>query len=358
MIAHSARSTIAAHCRAGFERECAADLIRLGQRATLALSVGPISRCAFVTATCAGFNARRWEAALASESAIFARSIFVGGGEHHLPGRDRITPLLVLARELQPPFCALWLETPDTNEGKTTSGFCRRLAPLLESAARDQGILAQGDLQRPRLHLLFSGTSRAFAGTSRAGTGSPWPMGIPRLKMPRSAPSRSALKLAEAFITFIPEEARARTIKPGMRAVDLGAAPGGWTWQLVERGLRVTAVDNGPLEASVASDPRVLHLRVDGLTYRPRRPVDWMVCDIVDQPSRIALLVASWVAEGMCRRTIFNLKLPMKKRYEEVLRCEALIRDALDRRRLRYSLRFKQLYHDREEVTGYCALLG
>ena len=353
-----ARPTIVAHCRAGFERECASDLVRLGERAAMTLSLGPISKCAFVTATCAGFDSRRWEAALGSEPTIFARSIFVGSRAHRLPGRDRITPLLAVARELQPPFCALWLETPDTNEGKTTSGFCRRIAPLLESAAREEGIFAQSDLQKPRLHLLFCSTSEVLAGTSRAETGSRWPMGIPRLKMSRAAPSRSALKLAEAIVTFIPDEARARVLKPGMRAVDLGAAPGGWTWQLVERGLRVTAVDNGPLEASVASDPLVVHLRVDGLTYRPRRPVDWMVCDIVDKPSRIAALVASWLAEGACRRTIFNLKLPMKKRYDEVRRCEALIRDALDRGQLRYSLRFKQLYHDREEVTGYCARLG
>jgi 23S rRNA (cytidine2498-2'-O)-methyltransferase len=46
----------------------------------------------------------------------------------------------------------------------------------------------------------------------------------------------------------------------------------------------------------------------------------------------------------------------MKKRYDEVLRCQAPIRDALERRRVRYTLRFRQLYHDREEITGYGAL--
>jgi len=80
-----------------------------------------------------------------------------------------------------------------------------------------------------------------------------------------------------------------------------------------------------------------------------------MVCDILLPPSRIATLIASWIADGACRRTIFNLKLPMKKRYDEVRRCEATIRDALEQRRIRYTLRFKQLYHDREEITGYCA---
>jgi 23S rRNA (cytidine2498-2'-O)-methyltransferase len=139
-----------------------------------------------------------------------------------------------------------------------------------------------------------------------------------------------------------------------MRAVDLGAAPGGWTWQLARRGLRVTAVDNGPLKGEIQGDPLVTHLRADGLSYLPKRPVDWMVCDIVEQPAKIATLVAHWIGEGHARHAIFNLKLPMKKRYDEVRRCEAIIRDALATARVSPTLALRQLYHDREEVTGYC----
>jgi 23S rRNA (cytidine2498-2'-O)-methyltransferase len=50
-----------------------------------------------------------------------------------------------------------------------------------------------------------------------------------------------------------------------------------------------------------------------------------MVCDMVESPSRIARLAARWIAEGWCAQTIFNLKLPMKKRYEEVERCRGLV---------------------------------
>ena len=48
----------------------------------------------------------------------------------------------------------------------------------------------------------------------------------------------------------------------------------------------------------------------------------------------------------------------MKKRYAEVERCRRIIADALTAQRLRYSLSFRQLYHDREEITGYCARAG
>ena len=346
--------TVVAHCRAGFESECAADLARIAAVAGASLSIDASPERAFVTAT-GIVDGRKWNAALASTPPIFARSVFTGSGPHALSTRDRITPIVALAAGLAPPFQCVWLETPDTNEGKMQSGLCRRLAPLLDNAMATAGMLARGNARAPRLHVMFEGDQSAWIGTSDAHAGSPWPMGIPRIAMPHGAPSRSTLKLAEAFMTFLDDEARLRWLRPAMRAVDLGAAPGGWTWQLVQRGLRVVAVDNGPLKGAIANDPLVEHLRVDGLTYRPRRAVDWMVCDMVLSPSRIATLVAAWIADGACRRSIFNLKLPMKKRDAEVQRCAAIIRDALRSPRIRHDLRFRQLYHDREEVTGYCA---
>lgn len=311
---------------------------------------------AYVVGTLADFDAGRWRRASEALPPWFARSIFIADAAHEFSPRDRLTPLLALAHRHEPPFSAIWLETPDSDAGRLRSGMCRRLAPLLLDKAGAAGLLApESDA---RLHVLFVGRERAWVGVSDAACGSPWPMGIPRLALPPSAPSRSALKLAEALLTFLAPDARTRLLRPGMRAVDLGAAPGGWTWQLVQRGLAVVAVDNGPLKGDVARHPRVEHLRADGMHWRPRRPVDWMVCDIVAQPSRVATLIAGWVAEGACRRTIFNLKLPMKKRYAEVERCAAIMHEALERHGLDYTLSFRQLYHDREEISGYCARLA
>jgi 23S rRNA (cytidine2498-2'-O)-methyltransferase len=176
-----------------------------------------------------------------------------------------------------------------------------------------------------------------------------WPNGIARLRMPPGAPSRSTLKLAEAFAVFL--GARQSTLlRPGLRAVDLGAAPGGWTWQLVQRGVSVVAVDNGPLKGAMREDRLVTHVRDDAFRFRPRRPVDWLTCDVVDKPMRIAELVARWIADGAARRAIFNLKLPMKKRYDEVRLCMQRIDDIV---RVPHTLVVRQLYHDREEVTGF-----
>ena len=43
----------------------------------------------------------------------------------------------------------------------------------------------------------------------------------------------------------------------------------------------------------------------------------------------------------------------MKQRYIEVKKCERRIRDDLAALGLKLEIQFKQLYHDREEVTGH-----
>lgn len=47
----------------------------------------------------------------------------------------------------------------------------------------------------------------------------------------------------------------------GKRALDLGAAPGGWTEVLLDRGAAVVAVDPGALDTNVAARPGVRHVR-------------------------------------------------------------------------------------------------
>lgn len=70
-------------------------------------------------------------------------------------------------------------------------------------------------------------------------------------KFPSDAPSRSTLKLEEAFHVFIPADEWDERLANGMYAVDLGACPGGWTYQLVKRNMWVSSVDNGPMAQSL-----------------------------------------------------------------------------------------------------------
>jgi len=354
-------SAVVAHCRAGFEAEGARDLAAVGERAGVALAMQVAANSGFVTAHMdRTLSLRRASEALRAVAPVFVRSAFFGSGPHAIADArarmrpDRITPLLAAVETLRAlaPFGALWIEHPDTNEGKALSSLARSLHARLAGALRDAQLLDVAQAQRPRLHVMLADGATAWIGASDAAHGSPWPMGIARLRMPGGAPSRSTLKLAEAFVTFLGDE-ESNLVRAGMRAVDLGAAPGGWTWQLARRGVRVTAVDNAALKGEVAADPLVAHVRDDGLRYRPRRPVDWVVCDIVESPSRIAALMARWMTEGWARHAIFNLKLPMKKRYDEVIRCREIIAAEARRAGARWQLSLRQLYHDREEVTGY-----
>lgn len=61
---------------------------------------------------------------------------------------------------------------------------------------------------------------------------------------------------------------------------------------------------------------------------------------------------------GSARRFSNEVALSMKKRHEEVVRCVKLIDDHFAQRRIGYRLTLRQLYHDREEVTGFIERLS
>lgn len=345
------------YCRPGFEKECASEIQDQAQRLEVDGFVKTRPDSGFVLFTpYQQAHIRVLHKELDFGGLCFARQmVAVLPLIHDLPVNDRITPLLAAASSLSRQFSDVFLETADTNEAKELSVFVRKFQGPFNRALVDAG-LASNKPSAPRLHLFFLNSTTVHVGLSRPANASPWPMGIPRLKFPRSAPSRSTLKLEEAILFFLGDDPK--SLQPGMRAVDLGASPGGWTWQLVKRSVRVIAVDNGPMDVGLLESGIVEHLRVDGFRYLPVKPVDWLVCDMVEQPSRIAALIARWLAEGHCRHAIFNLKLPMKKRHEELLRCREMIEVALDEAEVPFKLAFKQLYHDREEVTGYLTRLN
>lgn len=387
------------YCRPGFENECAAEI----SDAATGLNVAGYCRAKpdsgyvlFVPADPADMRVLR--RGLRFADLVFPRQLlFAGEIVADLPLTDRAGPLTAAASVLAPRFSDLLLETADTNEAKELSTFLHKFEKPFAKALRDCGLLGDGDeapakpraskgfpgdatetprqepiyegpamkftadapspLPRPegagqrgaRLHVFFLSSSAAICAISDAGNRSDWHLGIPRLRMPKDAPSRSTLKLAEAFLAFELED----QLRPGQTAVDLGAAPGGWTYQLVRRGIHVTAVDNGPMDKALLGFEMVEHLREDGLKYRPKRPVDWLVCDMVESPSRIARVIADWLAEGKAAAAVFNLKLPMKRRYDELETCRALIETRLDEAGFTYTLAARQLYHDREEVTVF-----
>lgn len=286
---------------------------------------------------------------------VFCRQLLEGFAKATAMDRtDRLASILPPIRASGMRYRDARVEAPDSDECRELAALCRALNSALVGVLKREKLLDPAAPQR--LHIVLTAADAALLARVDIMQGPIWSGGIPRLKFPHEAPSRSTLKLDEGLLVLLEDDERERWLKPGMTAVDLGAAPGGWTWQLVRRSMKVTAIDNGPMDSRLMDSGLVEHHRVDGFRYQPPKPVDWMVCDMVEQPRRVASRMAEWLAEGWCRMAMFNLKLPMKKRLDEVNLCREIFVERLAGRNLDW--RARQLYHDREEVTVFARIAG
>ncbi|EOD81080.1 LSU rRNA 2'-O-methyl-C2498 methyltransferase RlmM [Grimontia indica] len=348
------------YCRQGFEKECAGEI----QDKATGVEVYGFPRVekntGYVLFECyQQGDAEKLLQTLPLNSLIFARQmIAVVDTLNDLDPGDRISPILALGGEL--PKCGdIRVETPDTAQAKELLKFCRKFTVPLRQALRKRGVLlAKDNPKKPVLHVCFTAPGCCFVGYSLSNNNSPHYMGIHRLKFPADAPSRSTLKLEEAFHAFIPREEWDERLAPGMWAVDLGACPGGWTYQLVKRSMFVHAVDNGAMAESLMETGQVKYHAADGFKFEPpRKNVTWLVCDMIEKPYRVAQLMGEWLIEGWAKETIFNLKLPMNRRFEQVKDDLQNLKKFLIENGVKFEMQAKHLYHDREEITVHIRVL-
>lgn len=113
----------------------------------------------------------------------------------------------------------------------------------------------------------------------------PWgwgvPGGVPALLLPAAAPSRAWLKLEEMLLwsRWSPP--------PGTVALELGSAPGGASWALLNRGARVVGVDVAPMATVCVENPNfsLLTMSVRDLRKKDLPPkVDVLFCDLGLKP--------------------------------------------------------------------------
>ena len=160
-----------------------------------------------------------------------------------------------------------------------------------------------------------------------------------------AAPSRSYLKVEEAYIVL------GREPQAGETVVDLGAAPGGWSYSAAKRGATVVAIDNGPLKGGAFGHPLITHRLEDAFKFQPPAGVvyDWLFCDLVEEPHHVMQnIVTPWLAQGWCRHFVINFKFG----HVDSLGLLAEVR-APDSPFMRHATNFRirHLYHDREEFT-------
>ncbi|KMT65259.1 23S rRNA (cytidine(2498)-2'-O)-methyltransferase RlmM [Catenovulum maritimum] len=337
------------YCRAGFEKDCAAEIQARSTDVEMFGFCRLKDNQGFVE-----FEVSEPEAGLLFKKIKLRDLVFTRQWIRliekltDLPEKNRLSPILDVIADNK--YGDLRLEYPDTNSGKEIANFAKKFTVPLRQALKQKNQLK--DKHSKILHLFLFDSSNIWIGISYQSNNSPWNMGIQRLRFPSKAPSRSTLKLEEAFHHFIPKDEWQTRLASGLQAVDLGAAPGGWTYQLVQQSMMVIAIDNGPMAESLMETGQVRHYREDGFKFEPKKnQIYWLVCDMVEKPDRVGQLMCKWVMNSWCKEAIFNLKLPMKQRFQNLETVRNAMLETLYTSGKQFRLEIKHLYHDREEVT-------
>lgn len=141
--------------------------------------------------------------------------------------------------------------------------------------------------------------------TQRMASGRLIPIVLPawqQVAQDSNAPCRSFYKLEEAWIEM--NEAP----QLGQQCVDLGAAPGGWTWSALKRQAKVIALDDAELASPVAKHPLCQHRRENGFSFAPEQPVDWLFCDMIAKPLASLGVLERWLSNHWCRGFVVAIK--------------------------------------------------
>jgi 23S rRNA (cytidine2498-2'-O)-methyltransferase len=209
------------------------------------------------------------------------------------------------------------------------------------------------DIKKPEIVVsLLCTPHTAYMGISLARTNlSSWPGGMRHFAQTPEQISRAEFKLLEALETFevtLPERGR---------ALDLGAAPGGWTRLLLKAGLQVVAVDPAKLDPRLVRQPGLTHFRSYAEHYLEIEPPGKrpQVFDVITNDMRMdareaaRLLIALRSKLGPDGFILSTLKLPHMTASIDPLKN---LRESMSLLSRYFNLvRAHQLFHNRQEVT-------
>ncbi len=205
------------------------------------------------------------------------------------------------------------------------------------------------DVRRPQQVISVLTRSEAgeppifYLGASRVQDNlSNWAGGMRRFAREEGQISRAEFKLLEALEVF------GLALPPRGTALDLGAAPGGWTRVLRKLEQYVTAVDPGELDPRLAQDRGVRHKRMTAEAYLADDPdsfdviVNDMRMDARDSARLMVRYAELLYPHGWALMTV---KLPEQRREPVLDRTFAILREA-------YTIAgARQLFHNRSEIT-------
>jgi 23S rRNA (cytidine2498-2'-O)-methyltransferase len=193
-----------------------------------------------------------------------------------------------------------------------------------------------------RIVSVYLARDRLYAGVSRPEENlSDWAGGAVRFQREEEQISRAKFKLLEA------EQRLGLELASHRNALDIGAAPGGWTSLLLERGLRVTAVDPAALHPSLLAERQLTFLRKNASEVRfAPDSFDLLVCDMSWSPKQMGKLVSDLLyALRPGGTAVITVKLMHGKAFQTVRELMATFAGKLE------LVKAKQLFHNRDELT-------
>ena len=234
-----------------------------------------------------------------------------------------------------------------SNKHSYSSGHVNQL--LAEAIAEETG--AVESIKKPQVIVsLLCSMEKAYLGISLTTDNlSDWPGGARHFAHLPEQISRAEFKLLEALEVF------GVTLPSQGLALDLGAAPGGWTRMLLEAGMQVVAVDPAILDVRLLRQPRLDHYRGYAEDYleealKRRRKFNVITNDMrMDAREAARLLVqasACLLSDGFI---ISVLKLPHETSEIDPLKN---LNEALSLLQRHFAIvQARQLFHNRQEVT-------
>jgi len=242
---------------------------------------------------------------------------------------------------------------PDDLEGYKVGVQCRVLSESVSYRAievkqyLDESIQGRGgvpETKEPQFVVSLVIADKAYIGYSTPSANlTRWSGGAVHYGAAKNSFSRAQHKLEEALEVLEVDISRCKT------ALDLGAAPGGWTALLLKRGLNVTAVDTGDLHPELLKHRNLTYLRQNAFDLRLiRNSLDIITCDMSWDPLRTAQLVVDLSrALRTGGKLVLTVKFMGQSPLPTVRECLSILRSSFVFKRGRH------LWHNREELTLY-----
>lgn len=219
----------------------------------------------------------------------------------------------------------------------------------IEGRARKREVAPTAEGERYHLQVLLIDGWRAWNSLQlcpSAETLSSWPSPFPAGRAPvighDDAPSSAYRKLVEA-LGWLETHPRESDL-----VLDLGAAPGGWTYVALAEGARVHAYDRADLEPRLARHPRLTHLRQDAYGCDELDQATWLICDVIDVPAKTLALLERALKSPLLRGLVVTIKLTPPLDHGVITAAKLLAASA---RRIGWCARVKHLVHNKNEVT-------